>query len=310
MLWRIAVCACAFVSFAVAAGRIPYHAMAEGQEWRCNTGYYRTSSMRATCARCRPLQCEAGWYAAECSSTMDGACVQCPPVPGAVFGSECRVLRCLAGYYLRVGGISAGCTQCPRGSVCADGIAAVPCAGNCTTNVNGADSALMCSPKVDAEGSPKVDAEGSPKVDASITYFIAATDYSRLRVGLKLEWPPYVATRGCALRGGGEFTCVVSMPKCVADIVFQWWSERIDVSSDAMALNITGFRGPPRVEMQKYSHTEAAGVEARWPDFVVEPRKWGQTRYQYFLTLWAMSGVVFGMFVVAGWMCLLLHLRR
>ena len=294
---------------------MPYHATAEGSGWRCNAGYYRTASPdRATCARCRALQCAAGWYATECTGTMDSVCVQCTREAGAVFGQDCRVLRCLAGYYMRYASdalamryasdasassdstdSTATCVQCPRGSFCADGITASACAGNCTTAVNGADTALMCVP---AEASPSIEAR------AYITYFIAS---DAIAPQATRKWPPYVATRGCSLlktASGSEFTCTVSMPTCVADAVFQWWVGRIDAAADAVALNVTGFRGPPRIRKA----AEQAAVLR--PDFVVEPRKWGQTRSQYFKTLWAMSGLVFGMFVVSCWMCMLLHLRR
>jgi hypothetical protein len=90
------------------------------------------------------------------------------------------------------------------------------------------------------------------------------------------------------------------MSKCVATEVFQWRVARID--AEEMVFNITG---PPRIAMQPLE-PPARGLNHA--EFVVEPRKWGQTRTQYFLTLWVMSGVVFGMFVVACWMCLLLHL--
>jgi hypothetical protein len=76
----------------------------------------------------------------------------------------------------------------------------------------------------------------------------------------------------------------------------------IDVSADAKALNTSGFRGALRIAQL----SQRAAPQP--PQFVVEPRKWGQTRFQYFLTLWVLSGVVFGMLVVACWMCLLLHL--
>ena len=273
------------LSSASAASR-PYHATAEGSGWRCNAGYYRTASSDATCARCRVLRCDAGWYASECTSTMDSACVQCGAAAGAVFGQDCRVLRCLAGYYMRA---STACVRCPRGSFCADGITASPCPDNCTTAVNGADSALMC-------------VEAAYSI-AEITYFIASASYQPQ----KPHWPPYVSTRSCSLlkaASGSEFTCTVSMPKCVADAVFQWW---VNLASDASLLNVTGFRAAPRIRKpEEIQQAETAAT----PVFVVEPRKWGQTRSQYFTTLWAMSGVVFGMFVVACWMCLLLHLRR
>jgi hypothetical protein len=142
---------------------------------------------------------------------------------------------------------------------------------------------------------------------ADITYFITDTASPQWPPGWRPQWPPYVATRGCSLfKAASEFTCTVSMPKCVAGAVFQWWVDHIDVVADAAALNVTGFRAPPRLRKAEELQQAADAVAA--PDFVVEPRKWGQTRSQYFKTLWAMSGLVFGMFVVSCWMCLLLHL--
>ena len=187
------------------------------------------------------------------------------------------------------------CVRCPRGSFCADGIAASPCPDNCTTAVNGADSALMCI-------------EAAYSI-AEITYFIASPiGWERLAYP---HWPPYVSTRSCSLlkaASGSEFTCTVSMPKCVADAVFQWW---VELASDARLLNVTGFRAAPRIRKpEEIQQAEMVFSRLKTPVFVVEPRKWGQTRSQYFMTLWAMSGVVFGMFVVSCWMCLLLHLRR
>ena len=258
--------------------------------------------MNPTCAQCRSPQCAPGWYASECTSTMDSICVQCPPSPGALLFKGCSVIQCLAGYYLRfdIGAAwtagaagtagAAICVRCPRGSFCANGVSASPCAGNCTTTVNGADSALMCVE--------------SSVVTASVTYFVGPESVASL-VTHRLEWPPYVATRRCTVGAGSEFTCTVSMSKCVAAAVFQWWVARID--ADEMVFNITG---PPRIEMQPLdaNHLPYPAMGLNHAEFVVEPRKWGQTRTQYFLTLWVMSGVVFGMFVVACWMCLLLHL--
>jgi hypothetical protein len=153
-------------------------------------------------------------------------------------------------------------------------------------------------------------AHGAAYSNADITYFIASPpDSYQPERARKPQWPPYVVTRSCSLfKAASEFTCTVSMPKCVAEAVFQWWVARIDVAADAAALNVSGFRGPPRIRKAEELRQAAEAVAA--PDFVVEPRKWGQSRSQYFKTLWAMSGLVFGMFVVSCWMCLLLHLRR
>ncbi len=192
----------------LAAAKIPYHASGTPGAWQCNAGYFRTPSATApTCARCSgPLTCEAGWYAAECANGMDSVCVQCPLLTGvAAFAVnlQCAVARCLPGYYLSAQG---KCVACPRGSFCADGLAASPCGGNCTTSGPGAGTALMCV------------ASPQHQHTATITYLLRDAPQRAVR----LAWPPYVTTRSCSL-SALEFTCIVSMPKCVADAVFQWW---------------------------------------------------------------------------------------
>ena len=104
---------------AFAAAR-PLHSTAVSTTWECDAGYFRstplsntfydaddaalptllllqstsTSSPRpssATCIRCSDVVgCEAGWRVAECTSTMDAACVQCPSPPSGkvYYGSD------------------------------------------------------------------------------------------------------------------------------------------------------------------------------------------------------------------------------
>jgi hypothetical protein len=179
---------------------------------------------------------------------------------------------------------SMACAQCPRGSYCADGLKASPCGGNCTTVAGGGDSALQCV------------GIGS---SYSITYFFAP---SAAAVSKTLTWPPYVATRSCTLYSG-KFSCIVTMPSCVADAILNMWMAHLDVAADAKALNITAFRGNPKIEMitlqsSRNSYKEPFVV----PPFVVEPRQWGQTRLQYFSTLLVLSSTLAAMAVMAAWM--------
>jgi hypothetical protein len=78
--------------------------------------------------------------------------------------------------------------------------------------------------------------------------------------------------------------------------------DQIDVYADAKALNITAFTGPPKIETLRTA--QGAVGEAR--PFVVEPRQWGQTRFQYFCVVLCCFCTISVMVVIVAWTCILM----
>ena len=245
-----------------------------------------------------------------CAPTQDASCAACPAPPLGVVsfaGASCeRVAACSAGWLLLANGTHY-CVPCPIGHFCADGqTTAEPCGDGCTTATTGTPTYLGCHSSSANSSSLAFSVQSTVFFGSAVAVDDAACPppFDRWVESWVL---PYGAYQGSTFRWTSPTLAIVTyavvVPRCIAgrlleDHLRPLIAERQTQTAVLIAACTGGtpilMLTPPLLlaapfsssaqQQQKNDDTQQQN-HSSVPAFVIERRRWGQSRNELAWTL-------------------------